>query len=197
VDQSPNRSWGFLDCVDRRRGCTYSCGGSGDKSVLGEGECKSDDRANVSSTVEDVSSHAGEKFSTLFEGGWLEATSKLFCRYWLGTWSKVLNLKLTWLFPVHPVNVLQNTSDYSPQGQQGHTRDHLCCECGGAKVQVQGAVAMKGVQNQSWLCGETVRSVYEEFHLWKGKQGIGQHEGLPVTKLPSLFPKDVCYAATA
>ena len=95
----------------------------------------------------------------------------------------MLNLKLTRLFPVHRVNVLQNTSVFSPQGQQGHTRDRLCCERGGAKVQVYGAVAMKGVRNQSWLCGETVRSVHEEFHLWKGKQGIGQHERPPVTQL--------------
>ena len=57
-------------------------------------------------------------------------------KYSLGTWGKVLNLRLTRLFPGHPLNVLQNTSDYSPQGQQDHTRDHPCCERGGAEVQV-------------------------------------------------------------
>jgi len=77
VDQSPNRSGGVLHRVDRRRGCTSSCGGSGDESVLGDGECKSGDRGNVSSAVEDVSWHAGEKFSTLFWGGWFEATSEV------------------------------------------------------------------------------------------------------------------------
>jgi len=46
---------GFLDRVDRRRGCTSSRGGSGDESVLGDGECKSGDGANVSPAVEDVS----------------------------------------------------------------------------------------------------------------------------------------------
>jgi len=88
-------------------------------------------------------------------------------------------------------------SDYSPQGLQSHTRDHPCSERGGAKVQVQGAVAMKRVRNQSWLCGEIVRSVHEEFHMLKSKQGIGQLEGPLLTQLPNLLRKDVCYAATA
>jgi len=57
--------------------------------------------------------------------------------------TNVLNLKLTRLFPDHPLNVLQNTSEYSPLGQQGCTIDRPCCEGGSATVQFQGAVAMK------------------------------------------------------
>jgi len=56
-------------------GCTSSCGGSGDEFVFGDGECKEGDRANVSSAVEEVSWHAGVKFSTLFGGEWFEPTS--------------------------------------------------------------------------------------------------------------------------
>ena len=68
-----------------------------------------------------------------------------------------------------PQNALQNTSDYSPQVQQGHRRDRPCCERDDTKAQSLDAITMKGARSQSWLCGETARNVPENFHLLKGK----------------------------
>jgi len=140
VDQSPNRSGRFLDLVDRRRGCTSACGGSGDEFVFGDGECSQAIVQTSHQPDEEVSWHACEKFSALLWNSQHCSDSRQrrvrSFKYSLGTWGKVLNLRLTRLFPGHPLNVLQNTSDYSPQGQQDHTRDHPCCERGGAEVQV-------------------------------------------------------------
>jgi len=161
-------------------GSTSSCGGGGNESVLGDGGCKSGDRANVSSAVEDVSWHAGEKFSTLLWGGWFEAMSEAISSLVTGHLRKGAKSEVE---TVLSCPSLKRIIEYVwlPSTSSKGSRKGSCCEHGGANVQVQGAVAMKGVQNQSWLCWKTVRSVHEEFNLWKGKQGIGQLEGLLVT----------------
>ena len=159
TDQSPKRSRGFLDLVDRRRGGTSAHVCDRTEPVLSDGEVNPGD--SVADRQGNWIRHCPHRSESS-----LESRQRLSwaLRQLLETWETAPSQMWKSCFLGRRLDLSQNTSDYPPRVQPGRIRGRPCCEHGDIEEWGLDAITTKVPQNQSWPCGETAGSIHGEFH---------------------------------